>query len=357
MNDRLWNEKTKKCCPYVPGEQPKGIANCIKLNTNENPYPPSPMVKEALEQFSYEVLRLYPDPGASSLKETIAGYYELLPEQIFTGNGSDEILAMAFQAFFDDKKPVAFADITYSFYPVYADFYSVPSEIFPLDEKFTIRLEDYKTYPGGVILANPNAPTGIGIPLEQIRELLQCNESRLVVVDEAYIDFGGESAVGLISEFDNLLVIQTVSKSRSLAGLRVGYAMGNPSLIKALENVRDSFNSYTLDTLAQTVANASLKDGAWFEQTRSMIMQTRDLFVEDLKKLGFVTLPSSANFIFTTHPEFSARRLYEVLRERGILVRYFDKPRIREYLRISIGTREEMTELIHELENIMLEGA
>lgn len=354
MNNRLWNRKTKEITPYVPGEQPK--KPCIKLNTNENPYPPSPKVKELLSQFQFESLRLYPDPTSSSLKETVAEYYGVGTDQLFFGNGSDEILALAFQAFFDAGSPVAFPDITYSFYPVYSDLYSIPTTIIPLSEDFTLPLDELKKFSGGVVIANPNAPTGIATGIEKIRELLESNSDRLVLMDEAYIDFGGESAVGLINEFDNLLVVQTVSKSRSLAGLRVGYAIGNPSLIKALESVRDSFNSYTMDTLAQKLTKVAFEDGVWFEQTRARIIETREWLVEALGVLGFKTLPSKANFIFTTHQDFCASELYQLLREQGILVRYFKKPRIDNYLRISIGTMEEMQQLKKTLENILKKG-
>lgn len=343
MNNRLWNEKTKKLIPYIPGEQPD--RPCIKLNTNENPYPPSMKVKEALENFSYNRLRLYPDPSSKILKETISGYYGIGTDRIFIGNGSDEVLAIAFQAFFDCGNPVAFPDITYSFYPVYASLYSVPVRIIPLLEDFTMDLEVFREFLGGIVIANPNAPTGIALGINEIREFLLSNNNRIVIIDEAYIDFGGESAISLTGEFDNLLVVATVSKSRSLAGLRVGFAIGNPSLIKALECIRDSFNSYTVGTLAQTLAAASFEDGEWFERTRMMIIETRERFVAELAEIGFTTLPSKANFIFTTSTDFRADILYELLREKGIIIRYFNQPRIDRYVRISIGTDEEMQRL------------
>jgi len=351
MDNRFWNKKTREQTPYVPGEQTAGA--CIKLNTNENPYPPSPRVRELISQFDTETLRLYPDPTSSLLKETIAGYYGIDKSQIFLGNGSDEVLALAFQAFFDQTTPIAYPDVTYSFYPVYSSNYSVPSTLILLSEDFTIPIEDFKAFPGSIVIANPNAPTGVFIELSAIKELLLSNRERLVIVDEAYIDFGGESAVGLINEFDNILVVQTVSKSRSLAGLRVGYAMGDLSLVKALECARDSFNSYTIDTLAQKIAVVAFEDGAWFENTRAAIMETRKWTADELAKIGFVTLPSKANFIFTTHPDFCASELYELLREKGILIRYFNKPRIDNFLRISIGTNEQMIQLISTLEKIV----
>lgn len=335
----------------MPGEQPK--KPFIKLNTNENPYPPSLKVKALLAQFPIESLRLYPDPSASFPKEAIAEYYAVRVDELFLGNGSDEILAFAFQAFFDEERPVAFPDVTYSFYPVYADFFSIPAQIIPLREDFSLPLEELKKFRGGLVIANPNAPTGVAIGLDEIRGLLLSDRDRLIVLDEAYIDFGGESAVRLIDEFDNLLVVQTVSKSRSLAGLRVGYAMGCPSLIQALERVRDSINSYTVDTLAQKLTRIAMEDGPWFEQTRAWIIETREWFVKELDRLGFKTLPSKANFIFTTHPDFGAGGLYELLREQGILVRYFNKPRIDNHLRISIGTDEEMKRLVRVLESLI----
>ncbi len=351
MSDRLWNANTKKLIPYVPGEQPR--TKCIKLNTNENPYPPSPNVKDLLSDFKYDSLRLYPDPTSSNLKEGLAEYYGVEKDEIFIGNGSDEVLAFAFQAFFDKEMPVAFPDITYSFYPVYANLYSIPTEIIPLDENFNMPLKAIKVFKGGVVLANPNAPTGMAEPLSAIIDLLKSNPDRLVIIDEAYIDFGGETATGLVRNYENLLVVQTVSKSRSLAGLRVGYAFGNPSLIKALECIRDSFNSYTIDTLAQKVALVAIKDGTWFEQTRAKIIKTREWFIAALSELGFTTLPSKANFIFTKPSKSCASELYELLKEKGILIRYFRKPRIDSYLRISIGTDEEMEQLLIAFEEIL----
>ncbi|MHB1452764.1 MAG: histidinol-phosphate transaminase [Saccharofermentanales bacterium] len=340
---RFWNRRTGRLVPYVPGEQPK--YRCIKLNTNENPYPPSLNVTAALEAFDPALLRKYPDPGSDILRRTIAGCYDLDAEMIFLGNGSDEVLAFAFQAFFDQERPVAFADVTYSFYPVYARGYEIPYTLIDLEEDFTMPVEAFTAFCGGVVVANPNAPTGICTAIGDIRRILEADRDRLVIVDEAYIDFGGTSAVPLIREFDNLLVIQTTSKSRSLAGLRMGYALGQPSLIQALESVRDSFNSYTIDTIAQHLAAAAFEDSEWFGRTTNAIIATRELMVGRLKEYGFQTLPSSANFIFTTHPDFPASKLYEGLREKGIIVRYFDKPRIDNYLRITVGMPEE-TEIL-----------
>ncbi|MHB1483438.1 MAG: histidinol dehydrogenase [Saccharofermentanales bacterium] len=354
LDTKFWNENTRRLVPYVPGEQPE--KPCIKLNTNENPYPPSGKVKEALERFAYERLRLYPDPGSKILKKTISGYYGVETDRIFIGNGSDEVLAMAFQAFFDCGDcgaQVAFPDITYSFYPVYSNLYSIRTKIIPLMEDFTIDLEAFKAFPGGIVIANPNAPTGIAISTEEIRGLVSSNLGRLVIIDEAYVDFGGQSAISLTGEFDNLLVISTVSKSRQLAGLRVGYAIGSPSLIKALECVRDSFNSYTVGTLSQVLATAAFEDGEWFERTRAKIIETRDWFTAELSELGFKTLPSKANFVFTASPDIDAGKLFELLREKGILIRYFDKPRIGGFLRISIGTDEEMRKISDAIKAIL----
>lgn len=351
MNNKFWNEKTKNLTPYVPGEQPK--VKCIKLNTNENPYPPSPLVQKALREYDYEDLRKYPDPSGTKLKAAISDYYGIDSDRIFLGNGSDEILAFAFQAFFDSGSPIAFPDVTYSFYPVYANINGIPVKRIPVRDDLSISIEDYIDFPGGVVIANPNAPTGEYLEPSKIRKLLSSNPDRLVIIDEAYIDFGGESSICLLDEFENLLVVQTVSKSRSLAGLRVGYAFGSASLIKALECVRDSFNSYTLDSLSQTLAIKAFEDGEWFEITRANIISTRENFVAKMQTLGFVVLPSMSNFIFTTHTKISANRLYELLREKGILVRYFKDKTIDCFLRITIGTDDEMQVLINAISDIL----
>ena len=351
---RLWNCKTRGLVPYVAGEQPK--YRCIKLNTNENPYPPTPLVAEALSRFDPEVLRKYPDPGSDRLRQTLSRCYEIEPERIFLGNGSDEVLALAFQAFFDADRPVAFADVTYSFYPVYAEGYGIPYTRIPLREDYTLPVDDFAAFPGGLVLANPNAPTGMLLGLADIRRMLEADPDRLVLVDEAYIDFGGSTALPLLREFDNLLIVQTVSKSRSLAGLRVGYAFGAPGLIEALECVRDSFNSYTMDAVAQHLAVAAFEDGEWFETTRKAIIATREEMVRRLDKLGFRTLPSSANFVFTTHPHFKAAQLYEGLKEKGIIVRYFNKPRLEDHLRITVGRPEETDILCNALGQLTRTG-
>lgn len=356
---RLWSRRVHDLTPYIPGEQPRN-RRFIKLNTNENPYPPAPGVLTALHQYPFEQLKLYPDPTGQVLRQTIADYYGLIPRQVFTGNGSDEVLAFAFQAFFNawenqgdarpaDRDCIVFPDITYSFYPVYARLYQIPYRLLPLADDFSIPVAELAAPSTGIVLANPNAPTGMALPLAAVRELAAADRHRLVLVDEAYVDFGAESAISLIPEFDNILVVQTCSKSRSLAGLRVGFAFGNTHLIEALERVRDSFNSYTLDSLAQTCANASFLDGAWFEANRARLIATREETAAALGELGFRVLPSAANFLFVTHPDWPAADLYHALREQGILVRHFRLPRIEQYLRISIGTAEEMAELIRVL--------
>lgn len=362
---RLWSRKVHTLTPYVPGEQPRD-RQFIKLNTNENPYPPAPGVIEALQNFPTERLKLYPDPTGLKLRTTIADYYGLPIEQVFVGNGSDEVLAMAFQAFFNHhidpesaspEEQIVFPDITYSFYPVYARLYDIPFRRVALDDDFSMPIAALNEPSAGLVLANPNAPTGVPLNLDEIRTLAAADRDRLILVDEAYVDFGGESAVSLLGEFDNILVIQTLSKSRSLAGLRVGFAFGDPHLIAALERVRDSFNSYTLDCLAQTCAVAAFEDGAWFESTRAKVMATRERTTKALQELGFWVLPSAANFIFASHGQLAADELYTWLREAGILVRHFKQPRIDNFLRISIGTDLEMDTLIAALTEIVYNRA
>jgi len=349
---KYWSELTASLVPYVPGEQPKD-QKYIKLNTNENPYPPSPKAIEAIRAAAGADLRLYPDPSCDALRETIAAYYGLTNEHVFVGNGSDEILAFAFPAFFSASRPILFPDITYTFYPVYAQLYGLAYETVPTDEQFRIYARDYNVPNGGIVLPNPNAPTARYLLIEEIHEILETNKDQVVIVDEAYIDFGGESAVRFVKEYPNLLVVQTLSKSRSLAGLRVGMAMGHPDLIEGLNRVKNSFNSYTLDRLAMAGAIAAIKDRAYFEETTGKVTATRDRTVEALRPLGFETVESKANFIFITHPHRSAKDLFSALRDRGILVRYFNKPRIDQYLRVSIGTDEEMDSFIAALREIV----
>jgi histidinol-phosphate aminotransferase len=343
---RFWSDLVNQLTPYVPGEQPQH-ARLVKLNTNESPYPPSPKVMEAIAGVTGDSLRLYPDPESVALKQAFANHCGIRPDQVFLGNGSDEVLAHVFQGLLKQDKPLLFADITYSFYPVWCDLYGVQYERVALAEDFTVDVAGFNRPNGGIILANPNAPTGIVLPLSGIRQLLECNRDSVVVIDEAYIDFGGESAVSLIDEFDNLLVVQTLSKSRALAGLRVGIAMGNAELIEGLNRVKNSFNSYPLDVLAQRATVASVEDDAYFRQCCERVITSREKLAAQLSSLGFEVLPSAANFVFARHPEREAGSLFEALRERGIIVRYFDKPRISGFLRISIGS-EEQCELLFE---------
>ncbi|MDD4494639.1 MAG: histidinol-phosphate transaminase [Eubacteriales bacterium] len=347
---KFWSDSIKSLKPYVPGEQPKD-KKYIKLNTNENPYPPSQAAIEAIKLAANEGLRLYPDPGCSSLKNAIAGYFGLESNMIFIGNGSDEILAFCWKAFFDNGGEVLFPDITYSFYPVYSEHYGVKHRTVPLNEDFTVPVEFFFKSSGGVVITNPNAPTGLCLSLPDIERIVEGNPDNVVILDEAYIDFGGESAVGLINKYENLLVVRTFSKSHSLAGLRVGYAMGQRHLIEGLERVRDSFNSYTVDALALAGAEAAFRDIEYFRKTVSRVVRTRDDFSLNLRQLGFTVHESKANFVFVSHPNNPAEHLFTKLKENGILVRYFNKPRISNYLRISIGTDEQMQELVQELSN------
>jgi histidinol-phosphate aminotransferase len=352
---RFWSPIVHKLTPYVPGEQPK-VANLIKLNTNENPYGPSPKALQAMQAELGDSLRLYPDPGADALKQAIAGYYQLSSDQIFVGNGSDEVLAHLFQGLLKHDRPILFPDITYSFYPVYCGLYEVESECVALTDDYKIALANYNSDNGGIIFPNPNAPTGELVPLADIEALLKRNSESVVVVDEAYIDFGGETAAVLVDSYPNLLVIQTLSKSRALAGIRVGFALGSASLIEGLERVKNSFNSYPLDRIAIQGAIAAIEDRDYFEESCQRIIKTREQTVAKLQQLGFEVLPSAANFIFVRHPERDAAELAAALRERAIIVRHFKQPRIDQFLRITIGTDDEMTALSSALEAILAEG-
>ena len=342
---KTWEKNVRKVVPYVPGEQPK-VQNLIKLNTNENPYPPSPKVAEALKGIDVDCMRLYPDPAASVLVKGIADFYQLQEDQVFVGVGSDDVLAMIFMTFFNSKKPILFPDITYSFYDVWADMLRIPFETKALDDDFQIRKEDYYGENGGVVFPNPNAPTGILMPLSEIEDIIAHNRNVIVVVDEAYIDFGGESALPLIEKYDNLLVVQTFSKSRSLAGMRLGFAMGNEKLIWYINDVKYSFNSYTLNQTALSLGVQAIKDREYFEETCAKVIATREWTKCELKELGFSFGDSMSNFIFATHERVPAKEIFEALREHNIFVRYFSKPRIDNYLRISIGTQQEMEHLI-----------
>ncbi|SIS75835.1 histidinol-phosphate transaminase [Neptunomonas antarctica] len=342
---KYWSEAIQNLTPYVPGEQPKG-SNIIKLNTNENPFPPSPKVAEAIHQFDTDRLRLYPDPDASALKQTLADHFEVAPDQVFVGNGSDEVLAHTFMAFFRQPKPLLLPDISYSFYDVYCNLYAIEAVHIPLQDDFLLALEDYTQANGGIIFANPNAPTGRALTLDQIEVLLQRNTETVVVVDEAYVDFGAETAIKLVNQYPNLLVIQTFSKSRSLAGMRVGFAIGNAELIEGLERVKNSFNSYPLDMLAQVTAIAAIEDNQYFLECTQQIIQTRDWTTVQLESLGFKVIPSKTNFLFTSHRYIAGAELMGFLRTHSILVRHFSRPGIDNHLRITIGTESEMQALI-----------
>ncbi len=350
---QYWSELVRQLDPYVPGEQPQ-IPGLIKLNTNESPYPPSPKVNEALKQADPERLRLYPDPNSVRLKEALARNAGLKPEQVFVGNGSDEILAFVFMAFFKQDRPLLFPDITYSFYPVYCQLLGIEARRIALRDDFRLALEDYPADNGGIIFPNPNAPTGMALPLSDTEALLERNRDSVVVVDEAYVDFGAESAATLIDRYDNLLVVQTFSKSRALAGLRVGFALGSAELIEGLDRVKNSFNSYPMDRLAETAACAALEDREYFERCNRQVIATRVWTADALTQLGFEVLPSSANFLLARPPQaFKAAPLAQALREKKILVRHFSKPRIEEYLRITIGTDEEMHQLVTALQLLL----
>ncbi|MDM3887994.1 histidinol-phosphate transaminase [Pseudomonas sp. BCRC 81390] len=337
---RFWSPFVKDLVPYVPGEQPK-LARLVKLNTNENPYGPSPKALEAMRGELNDNLRLYPDPNSDRLKQAVAEYYGVTPAQVFVGNGSDEVLAHIFHGLFQHARgPLLFPDVSYSFYPVYCGLYGIPFEQVALDEQFQIRIADYNKPNAGIIFPNPNAPTGCLLPLQAIEQLLQANRDSVVVVDEAYIDFGGETAISLVDRYDNLLVTQTLSKSRSLAGLRVGLAVGHPDLIEALERIKNSFNSYPLDRMAIVGAAAAFEDKAYFQATCRKVIDSREALVEQLVGKGFEVLPSAANFIFARHPQHDAAQLAARLREQGVIVRHFKQARIAQFLRITIGTPE-----------------
>lgn len=348
-----WEAYVRKVVPYVPGEQPNET-KMIKLNTNENPYPPAPGVAKLLAGFDVDKLRLYPEPTCKVLVDAIAEYYGLDNSQVFVGVGSDDVLAMIFMTFFNSKKPILFPDITYSFYDVWADMLRIPYETKALNENFKIRKEDYYGESGGVIFPNPNAPTGILMELSEIEDIVAHNRDVIVVVDEAYIDFGGVSALPLIERYDNLLVVQTFSKSRSMAGMRIGFAMGNPKLIRYINDVKYSFNSYTMNQTALALGVEAIRDKAYFEETRAKIIATREWTKQELKRLGFSFGDSMSNFIFATHTTVPAREIFEALRKENIYVRYFSKERIDNYLRISIGTQAEMETLIVFLESYLM---
>lgn len=350
-----WENNVRRVVPYVPGEQPKRL-DVVKLNTNENPYPPSPMVKKALGDFDYGRMRLYPDPNAEILVNSIADFYGLKPSNVFVGVGSDDVLSMAFMTFFNSDKPILFPDITYSFYDVWAEVHRIPYKQIPLDENFRIVPDDYKVENGGIIFPNPNAPTGVLESLDMIEEIVAANPDSVVMIDEAYIDFGGESCLPLIEKYENLLVIQTFSKSRSMAGMRIGFAMGSEKLIKYLNDVKFSVNSYTMDHITQICGAAAVRDANYFYDCLEKIVEMREYTKEKLTELGFTFEDSKSNFIFASHKTVSAEKLFTALKAEGIFVRYWNKPRINNHLRISIGTREDMDKLIAALTRILADA-
>ncbi len=350
--DKPFLDKLRKIDPYVPGEQPQA-ADIIKLNANENPYPPSPGVQEVLRTFDASSLALYPDANGKRLKAALAERFDVRPSQVFLGNGSDDVLALAFQSFFCSDKPILYPDITYSFYPVWCDLFRIPYEAVPLDENFRVNTRGYDKPNGGVVLPNPNAPTGCGLSLDALEDLLQHNADCVVIIDEAYVDFGAQSAVPLMDKYENLLVVQTMSKSRSLAGMRIGYALGSETLIATLEAVKNSYNSYTMDALALAAGEASVRDEDYFQQTCRRVIATRERSADALRALGFTVLPSLTNFLFVTHPRKQAADIFSCLRQEKIFIRYFKLPRIDNYLRITVGTDEQMDRLIAALKKFL----
>ncbi|MDE7322817.1 MAG: histidinol-phosphate transaminase [Lachnospiraceae bacterium] len=345
-----WEDNVRKVVPYVAGEQPKD-QNVIKLNTNECPYPPAPGVGTAIHDFDCDILRKYPDLDVSLLVKALAGHHGLSDKQVFVGVGSDDVLAMAFLTFFNSKKPVLFPDITYSFYDVWADLYRIPYQCQPLDDNFCIRKEDYFRENGGIVIANPNAPTGVAAQVSELEEIIRANPDSVVIIDEAYVDFGGGSCVPLIEKYDNLLVVQTFSKSRSMAGMRIGYAMGNEKMIGCLKDVKFSFNSYTMSAVSIAAGTAAVADETYFQDTVAKVVTTRERVKGELAKLGFVCTDSKTNFIFASHRTIPAREIFEALKAENIYVRFWDKPRISDYMRISIGTDSEMDKVLAFLEH------
>jgi histidinol-phosphate aminotransferase len=353
---RFWSKTVKELTPYVPGEQPK-LSQLIKLNTNESPYGPSPKALAAIAAANTEALRLYPDPNSDALKQSIAKLHGLTANQVFVGNGSDEVLAHVFLGLLKHEDPILFPDITYSFYPVYCKLYGIAFDNIPLSDDFSISVDNYlkknNGRNGGIIFPNPNAPTGRALPLKDIETLLQSNKDSVVVIDEAYVDFGTSSAVSLIKQYNNLLVTHTLSKSYALAGLRVGYAVGHPDLIEALERVKNSFNSYPIDKLAMAGAMAAIEDQDYLKKISQAVIKTRESLIQSLNSLGFESIPSSANFIFTKHPKHDAAKLSAALREKHIIVRHFKLSRIDQYLRITIGTDEQCDALVKAIKEII----
>ncbi len=348
---KAFEKNIRKVEPYVPGEQPQ--QKVIKLNTNENPYPPAPGVTKALESIDSDRLRLYPDPTAGVLVKELADFYHVNPEQVFVGVGSDDVLSMCFLTFFNSEKPILFPDITYSFYKVWADLYRIPYECQKLDENFRLVKEDYYKENGGVIFPNPNAPTALYEELDVVEDIIAHNQDVIVIVDEAYVDFAGRSALELIDKYDNLIVVQTFSKARSMAGMRIGYAISNPTLIQYLNDAKYSFNSYTMNQTSLVCGAEAVKDKEYFEGCIRKIIHTREWAKEELRELGFEFLDSRANFIFATHPDYDAKELFEAMKAEGIYVRYWGSERIEQYMRITIGTEEEMKTMFAFLEDYM----
>lgn len=356
MDSVFWSDGVADLHPYVPGEQPK-IANLVKLNTNENPFAPSPKVMAAIAEAAQSGLQLYPDPQSSQLVEALAQYHEVHESQVFVGNGSDEVLAHAFRAFFVKQKPLLIPDISYSFYTVYGALFGIECQKVALDDGLRVNIDDYLAIEpnsvAGVVIANPNAPTGVALPLSEIERLLQHFSQTVVLIDEAYVDFGADSARALLNQYPNLLVVQTLSKSRSLAGLRIGFALGSAALVDGLVRVKDSFNSYPLDKIAQAAAIAAFEDEAYFQECRVAVMAQRDVVTQALQARGFEVLPSATNFVFARHPQQQGKDLLAALRERAVLVRQFEKPRIADFLRITIGTPEQNQALLSALDDIL----
>lgn len=347
-----WKKNLRSIEPYVPGEQSKE-KDIVKINANENPYPPSPKAIEAMRNFNAEKLRFYPNANATDLKQALAYYYNVGIENVFLGNGSDDVIALAFQAFFNSDLPIVYPDITYSFYPVWCRLFNIPYKNYPLDDNFRINVEDYREKNGGVVIPNPNAPTSLCEDLDFIRTLLDYNQDSVVIIDEAYVDFGGASSIPLINEYENLLVTGTFSKSRSLAGMRIGFAIGSKELISVLEAVKNSYNSYTIDALSIAMGTASVLDDEYFKETCGKVIATRQRVTVELRGLGFEVLDSKANFIMATHNDYSMKDMFEYLKTKKVFIRYFSLPRIEKYVRISIGTDDEMNRFLDEVKNFI----
>lgn len=348
----LWTENLRKIEPYVPGEQ-SSEKDIVKINANENPYPPSPKVEQAIRAFNADELRFYPNANATALKQALADYYDVDIKNVFVGNGSDDVIAIAFQALFNSSLPIVYPDLTYSFYPVWCSLFNIAYKTYPVDEDFRINVEDYKEKNGGVIIPNPNAPTSIGEDLEFVEKLMKYNQDSVVVIDEAYVDFGGVSSVPLTKKYENLLITGTFSKSRSLAGLRIGFAIGSEKLISVLEAVKNSYNSYTVDSLSIAAGRASVLDDAYFKSTCKKVINTRNRVTNEMRELGFKVLDSSTNFIFATKDDLNMKDMFEYLKTKKVFIRYFSVPRIENYVRISIGTDDEMDIFLRELKGYL----